>query len=110
MVCTPDRIHGAAMRRASSIEQRRVVEDEAPVASGGAAAFDQLNVLLFEQLPREVERVGDRRGGADEGWARPVKGADAFQTADDICDLASKQPAIRVQLVDDDELEAREEP
>src|SRR5712691_8500743 len=102
--------HRAPSNAHLAADEWRVVENESPLAARCAAPLDELDVLLFEQLSSEVERVGDSRRGADEGWARPVKGADAFQTADDICDLASKQPAIRVQLVDDDELEAREEP
>src|SRR5207245_2212507 len=58
--------------------------------------------------PGEVERGGDGRRCADESWGRPVEGADALQAPDDVGDLASEQPAIRMQLVDDDELEAGE--
>ena len=41
---------------------------------------------------------------------RAIKSANALQPSYDIGDLAAEQTAIRVELVDDDELEAREEP
>ncbi len=41
---------------------------------------------------------------------RAVELADPLQAANDVGDLASEESAVRVQLVDDDELEGREEP
>jgi len=64
---------------------------------------------FFEQPLRELTRVGDGRGRADERRMRPVEGTDPFQPPDDVGDLAAEKSAIRVQLVDDDELEAREQ-
>ena len=40
---------------------------------------------------------------------RAVEGTDPFQAPDDVGDLAAEKPAIRVKLVDDHEVQAREE-
>src|SRR6202040_2607203 len=83
--------HRAAPHSHLTAEHRRVVEDEPSFAAWRAIAFDQLDVLLLQQFLRELEWVGDRCGCADEGWRRSVKGTDAFQPADDVCDLAAKE-------------------
>src|SRR5216684_5533299 len=106
---TPGFEHRAPANAHLAADERRVVEDESPLAARCAAPLDELDVLLFEQLAREVEGVGDCRRRADESWGRPIKGADSFQASNDVGDLASKQSAIRVQLIDDDEIEAREQ-
>ena len=77
---------------------------------GAPLRSTSVDVLLLEQPLRELQRVGDGRRRADERRARAVEGADALQAPDDVGDLAAEQAAIRVQLVDDDEVEAREEP
>ena len=102
--------HGAAPHAHLAVEQRWVVEDQPPLAAGRAVALDQLDVLLLQQSLRQLKGVGDSRGGTDEGRSRSVKGTYPFQPPDDIGDLAAKEPAVHVQLVDDDEVEAREEP
>src|SRR6266446_905696 len=65
--CDASRLeHRAAANAKLAIEQRRVVEDQASLAAGRAAAVDQRDVVLLEQALRELPRVGDGRGGADE--------------------------------------------
>ena len=101
--------HRAAPDAHLAVDQWWVVEHEAPLAARGAVTLDELHVLLLEQSLGELERVRDGRGGADENRARTVEGANPFQAPDDVGDLAAEQPAIRVKLVDDHEIQAREE-
>ncbi len=101
--------HRAAANAHLAVDERRVIEDEAPLAARSAVAFHQLDVFLFEQSLRQLEWVCDGRRRADKGRARTIKLANSFETPDDICDLASEQSAIGVQLVDDDEIQAREQ-
>ncbi len=102
--------HRAAANAQISIEERRVVEDQSPLAARRAAPIDQLDVVFLEEALRQLERVADRRRRADESWVRAVEVADPLQPADDVRHLAPEETAIGVQLVDDDELEARKEP
>src|SRR5712691_12731169 len=81
--------HRAPSNAHLAADEWRVVEDESPLAARCAAPLDEFDVLLFEQFPGEVERVGDGRRRANECWGRPVKGADPFQAANDVGDLAS---------------------
>jgi hypothetical protein len=92
-----------------SVQQRRVVEDQPPLATRGAALIDERDGVLLQQAVRQLGGIGDRRRGADEARRGPVEGTDALQAADDVRDLAAEDAAIRVQLVDDDVLEAGEE-
>jgi hypothetical protein len=112
----PARIHGAATRfehgasphTELAIEQWRVVEDEPALAAWRSALVDERDVVLFQQSLRELARIGDGRGRADERRTRAVELAHSLEAADHVGDLAAEQSAIRVQLVDDDELQAGE--
>ena len=105
----PSLEHRAAADAQVAVQQRRVVEDNSPLAARGAAAIDERNVLLFEEPRRELARIADRRRCADESRVRPVEGADALQPPDHVRHLAAEQAPIGVELVDDHELEAREQ-
>ena len=72
----------------------------------GAVPVDKRDVILLEQSLRKLERVADGRRGADELRMRPIEGAYPLEPADHVGDLAAEQTAIRVELIDDDELEA----
>ena len=102
--------HRAAADAQLAIEQRRVVEDQAALAARRAAAVDQRDVVLLQESLSELARVGDGCGRADKRRMRAIKGANPLQASYDIGDLATEKTAIRVELIDDDELEAREEP
>ena len=100
---------GAAPDPELAAEQGRVVEDEPPLSAWGTAAVHEGNVVLLEQPARELPRVADRRRRADERRRRAIEGAHALQPADHVGHLAAEKTAIGVQLVDDDEIEAREQ-
>ena len=73
-----------------------------------AVVVDQLDRCLEDALG-ELARVGDRGAGADEDRVGAVVGADPPQAPDDVRDVAAEEPAVGVQLVDDDELQVLEE-
>src|SRR6185437_15899135 len=100
--------HRAAPDAEVAAEERRIVEDEATLAARGAVLIDKRDVVLFEQPASQLERIADRRRRADELRVRAVKGADPLQAPDHVGDLAPEKAAVRVQLVDDDEFQARE--
>ena len=102
--------HRAATNAQVSIEERRVVKDQAPLAARRATTVDQRDVVFLEEALRQLEWVADRRRCTDESRVRAVEVADPLQPADDVRHLAPEETSIGVQLVDDDELEARKEP
>src|SRR5205085_4131232 len=85
-----------------------VHEDEELLAAWRAALLHQLEGPFREALGK-LTRVRDRRGGADERRIRSVVAADALQPPQDVAEMAAEDAAIRVQLVDDDELQVFEE-
>ena len=99
----------AAAQAEVPIDERRVVEDEAAFALRGAGSIHERDLLLFEQPPRQLGRIRDRRRRADERRMGAVELADAAQPAQHVRDLTAEQAAIGVELVDHDVLQAREE-
>src|SRR5207247_7926505 len=101
--------HRAAADAELAADEWRVVEDEASLSAWRSAAIDEREVILLEESLRELARVADRRRRADERRGRAVERARALQAADGVGRLAGEKPAIGVQLVDDDEVEAGEQ-
>ena len=97
--------HRAAAHAEVAVDQWRVVEDKPPFAPRRAVPIDER-----DEFRGELVRVPDRGRRADECRIGTVEGANAFESTHDVGDLASEKTAIRVELVDDDELKAREEP
>ena len=99
-------------RRAADAEllvgDRRVDDEDVLAARRRAVVVDQLDRCLEHPLG-QLARVGDRGAGTDEDRIRAVVGADPPQPADDVGDVAAEDAAVRVQLVDDDELQVLEE-
>ena len=87
----------------------RGVDDEDVLATRRrAVVVDELDRCLEHSLGK-LARVGDRGAGADEDRIRAVVGADPPQPADEVGDVAAEEAAVRVQLVDDDELQVLEQ-
>ncbi len=101
--------HRAAPHAHLAVDQRRVVEDEAPLAARRPASIHELHPLALQQALGQLGRVGDGRRGAEEAGRGAVEVADPLQPPDDVRHLAAEEAAIGVELVDDDELEAGEE-
>ena len=57
----------------------------------------------------QLARIPDRRRAADDDRPRAVVGADPEQPPQDVGDVTAEHAPIRVQLVDDDDLELLEE-
>ena len=90
------------------VGDRRVDDEDVLASRRRAVVVDQLDRRLEHALG-ELARVGDRGAGADEDRVGAVVGADPPQPADDVGDVAAEEPAVRVQLVDDDVLQVLEE-
>ena len=99
---------GRAARPARGLEDRRVDEHDVALAGRGPVAVDQPR-RPAGQHRRQLARVPDRRRAADDDRPRAVVGADPQQPAQDVGDVAAEHAAIRVQLVDDDDLELLEQ-
>ena len=90
------------------VDDRRIDEQEELLAARRAALVDQLERPAGEPF-RQLARVGDRRRRADEHRIRSVVPADPLQPPQDVRQVAAEHAAIRVQLVDDDELQVLEQ-
>ena len=75
--------------------------------SGSAVVVDQLDRCLEKPL-RQIPRVGDGGAGTDEDGIRAVMAADASQPSHHVGHVAAEQPAVGVELVDDDEAQVLE--
>ena len=99
-------------RRAADSEllvgDRRVDDEDVLASRRGAVVVDQLHRGLEHPLG-ELPRIGDGGAGADEGRVGAVVAADASQATDHVRHVAAEQPAVRVQLVDDDVLQVLEQ-
>ena len=89
------------------VHDRRVHEEEELLAARRAALLDQLEGTPGQPFG-QLARIGNRRRRADEDRIRPVVPADALQPPQDVREVAAEHAAIRVQLVDHDELEVLE--
>ena len=83
------------------IDDRRVDEEEELFAARCAVFGHELERPLDERFS-ELLRVGNCRGGADECRVRSVVQTDSAQTAQHIRQVAAKDAAVGVELVDDD--------
>src|SRR5438477_83178 len=102
--------HRAAAHAQLAVDEGRVVEDEAPLTARRAAPIDQGDAVFLQQALGELARICDGRRRADEGRARTVEGGDALHAEDDVGHLAAEEAAVGMELVDDDELQARKQP
>ena len=91
-----------AARAGRGVEQRRVHEQDVPLARRRAVAVDEPDRAAGERL-RELGRVPDRRRAADDHRVGAVVGAQPQEPAQDVGDVAAEDAAVRVQLVDDDD-------
>ena len=91
-----------------AIDDRRIDEDEKLLAARRAALLDERERPLGQPLG-QFRGIGDRRRRADELRIRSVVPADALQPPQHVGEVAAEHAAIRVQLVDDDELEVLEQ-
>ncbi len=104
--------------RASSVADRRT--PMVPSTSGGfqnhsrraargcAVAIDELDLAL-EQLLGELARVGDGGAAGDDRGVAAVEPAQPQQAAQHVGEVRAEQPAVGVQLVDDDVAQVLEE-
>ncbi len=90
------------------VDERWVDDQDMPPAAWRAVVVDDRD-RRTDQSFRQLAGVGDGGAGADENRVRPVMGADPPQAADDVGEVASEQPPVRVELVDDHVLEVLEE-
>ena len=79
-----------------------------PLAGRRAVAVDEPGRAPGEHR-RELAGVPDRRRAADDDRVAAVVGADPEQPAQDVGDVPAEHAAVRVQLVDDDDLELLEQ-
>ena len=100
--------HGRSASAARRLQDRRVHEQDVALAGRGAVAVHQPR-RSPGQHRRELARVPDRRGAAHDDRLAAVVRADPQQPAQDVGDVAAEHAAVRVQLVDDDELELLEQ-
>ena len=91
-----------------AVDDRRVVDDDHPFASGRAVVIDKRH-LIADQRGGELRRVGDGRRAEDEGWVAAVELAYSPQPPEDVGQVASENAAVGVQLIDDHVVEALEE-
>ena len=75
---------------------------------GAPLSVDDVDRRLQQPLG-QLAGVGDGGAGADEDRVGAVVAADPPKAANDVGDVAAEQPAIGVQLVDDDELQVLEQ-
>ena len=99
---------GRAARPAGRLEDRRVDQHDVALAGRSPVAVDQPR-RPAGQHRRQLARVPDRRRAADDDRPRAVVGADPEQPPQDVGDVSAEDAAIRVQLVDDDDLELLEQ-
>ncbi len=90
------------------VDDGRVDEEEVLLAARRAALLDQLERPLGEPLG-QLLRIGNRRRRAHEDRVGPVVAADAAQPPQHVREVAAEDPAVGVQLVDDDEAEVLEQ-
>ena len=91
------------------VDDGRVVEDDHLLAGGRAVLRDQPHGRPDETL-RQLLGVGDRGRGADELRACSVVPTDALEPPEHVREVAPEDPAVRVELVDDDVAEVLEQP
>ncbi len=85
----------------------RVPEGEQPLAPGGAVVGD-LGHVQPAQLRGQAAGLADGGRREDEGGVGAVVGAEATQTAQQVGHVGAEDASQRVQLVDDDVVEAQE--
>jgi hypothetical protein len=95
-------------RAAGRFHDRRIHEQDVALARRCAVAVDEARGSPGEHLG-ELRGVPDRRGAAHDDRMAAVMRTDAQQPAQDVGDVAPEHAAVRVQLVDDDELELLEQ-
>jgi len=103
---------GEGRRRAAGparrLDDRRVDEQDVPLAGWRPGPVDDTG-RPAGQRRRQLTRVPDGRRAAHDDRVAPVMRADPQQPSEDVRDVPAEHPAIRVQLVDDDDLELLEE-
>ena len=67
-----------------------------------AGAYLYCRWTLLDDLLRQLSRVGDGSGAADEGGVGAVEGADPVEAPDHVGDVTAEDAAVLVQLIDDD--------
>ena len=92
-----------------SIHHRRIVRNKVVFSTGCAALFDKLNIAQPGERVGELEWVCDGRRAQNEDWVRAVELAYASQASDDMRKVAAEDPAVGVQLVDDNVIEVLEQ-
>ena len=90
------------------VDDRRIDEQKELLAAR-RAALAHFRKRRADQPLRQLARIRDRRRRADERRIRSVVPADALEPPHDVAEMAAEDAAIRVQLVDDDELQILEE-
>src|SRR5258706_6920897 len=92
----------------SAIDDGRIVEDEGFLRGRrtvGVQYFD----LRFQKPASQISRIGNRGGAANELRVAAVEACDAAETPKDVAQVAAKNAAISVQLIDDDIAQVFEE-
>ena len=90
-----------------AVHERRVVQDEVPLAGGGAVLVDERRLLL-EDPAGQLVRVADRGRAADEYRRGAVEPRDPLQAPDDAGHVGAENAPVGVHLVDDDVLQMRQ--
>ena len=112
IVRAPLTTRSASSSAVSERTERRVIESGSitggfQIAIRRAARGRAVGVDERERAPgeraRELQRVGDRRRGADEARLGPVDAGDPLQPPQHVGDVRAEHPAVGVGLVDDHE-------
>src|SRR6266404_3109473 len=85
----------------SAIDDGRIVEDEGFLRRGRAVGVQDFD-LRFQKPSSQISGIGNRGGAANELRVATVEARDAAETPKDVAQVAAKDAAIGVQLIDDD--------
>ncbi len=95
-------------RAGGGIEERRLDHQDVALAGWGSVAVDQARLPAGERR-RQLRRISDRGRAAHDHRVGAVVGADPEQSSQNVGHVAAEQPAVGVQLVDDDDAKLLEE-
>ena len=83
------------------IHDRRIIENRVAFARRRAVLIDQQHFSAGHSLG-EFLGIADRRAAADKSWMGSVKRADAFEPAQNVCEIRTENAAIGVNFINHD--------
>lgn len=95
------RCHCALADTQFTVDDRRIIENECFRRRGRAALIQQGHRPL-QNFFRVFTGIGHRRRTADKNGIGAVKTADPHEPADDIGEVRTENPAVDMQLIDND--------